>query len=108
MYLINSSSPEERSGAELPCLGNLWMGSHFLFWQKIKNRTGGGLRANGPSHVWSGASTGEQFFQILLPNRRNRVRAVASGRGTHRHNDSPAVRHAFDFTLEDSEFGWIN
>src|SRR5437762_13146012 len=50
----------------------------------------------------------QQLFQIPLPDRRNRVRAVAACLVADRNHDDAAALDAFDLTLDDSQLRGID
>ena len=50
----------------------------------------------------------EQLDQLIFPQRRNRVAAVAARFVTHGNHNRAAVWDALYFGLQDSEFWWID
>ena len=50
----------------------------------------------------------QQLFQIPLPDRRNRMRAVAASLIADRNHDEAAALDAFDLALDDSQLRWID
>src|SRR5207247_7322661 len=50
----------------------------------------------------------QQLFQIPLPDRRNRMRAVAASLIADRNHDEAAALDAFDLALDNSQFRWVD
>ena len=50
----------------------------------------------------------EQHSQVLLPHRRDCVRAMAASLRARRDDEGGAALHAFDLALEDAELRWID